>query len=410
MKIAYRTIGLLLIAICMTCTTEYPVDVPVIPPLPALNAVPDISKPLMEGVYTIPSSGRFGDDAVVKWSTKYVSIFTRTAYMILETGTKDSVIYMRGYWRVPTSDDMGLVDLVIAKDEGAASLLKGIIPASLILKGKYGQQNNPATINISFVFSRTFSATVTSKKFLIVGHRGGGRTSDRLPISENSNAMIGYAERFGANGVEIDVRLTKDKVPVLYHDDDINIRLTQKGPLNGPISNFTYIQLLTFVELIRGEEIPTLRSALKFAIDNTQLQFVWLDTKDPEVVSYTIPIQREMLQYASSKGRTIDILIGVPADDVLAAVKSMPDYTNIPTLCEISTEEAIALHSKAWGPRWTLGTQNDLVASVQAQGIMALCWTIDMPAYINQFINEGRFDGLLTNYPSYVAYYHYIRE
>jgi glycerophosphoryl diester phosphodiesterase len=47
---------------------------------------------------------------------------------------------------------------------------------------------------------------------------------------------------------------------------------------------------------------------------------------------------------------------------------------------------------------------------MQAEGRKVICWTIDVPAFIRQYINEGEFDGLLTNYPSLVTYYHYIRQ
>jgi hypothetical protein len=30
--------------------------------------------------------------------------------------------------------------------------------------------------------------------------------------------------------------------------------------------------------------------------------------------------------------------------------------------------------------------------------------------WIEKFINDGHFDGILTNYPFIVGYYHYIRE
>lgn len=400
-------------ALLWTCQTEYPIDVPaVIPQLPAGSVpVPDNAKSLMEGVYAITNTNqRFGTDAVLKWAGTHMTLFTQSSYLTFDTGTKDSVIYFRGYWRVPTNDDYGLMDLMIAKEDGGASLLKGIMPSTLVIKGLYGEGNGAASVSVTFQYERYFSSKVTGKKFRIVGHRGGGRTSDRLEISENSAEMIRYAGRLGATGIEIDVRLTKDGVPILYHDSDINIRLTQKSPLNGPIENFTWDQLKTFIWLIRGERIPTLEEALKAAIDDTELEFVWLDIKDPNVVAAIRYIQQDALDYAASKGRDIEILMGVPADDVLQALKAQSDYTSIPSLCEISPEEARALNSRAWGPRWTLGTQNDLVASVQAEGRIAICWTIDVPAYINQYITQGRFDGLLTNYPSYVAYYHYIQE
>jgi len=412
MKRTKIIIGLFLGAICWTCSTEYPVVIPNLQPsIASMDDVPGISKPLMEGVYTVSAAdARFGEEVVIKWAGSYVSIFTRSSYMILETGQQDMNIYMRGYWRVPTGDGTGLVDLVIPNAQGGSDILNGIMPASFAITGFYGDQNNLPNRAITFTYKRGFSAKVTSKKFHVVGHRGGGRTSDRLPVSENSIPMIGFAERLGANGIEIDVRLTKDKKPILYHDGDLNIRLTTKGPLNGPIKDFNWNQLQTFVRLIRGEEIPLLDDVLKYVVDSTNLQFVWLDMKDAEAVAYTEPIQRFYLDYAQSKGRIVDILIGVPADDVLAALKALPGFTTIPSLCEISTDEARILNSRAWGPRWTLGTQNELVAQVQAEGRIALCWTLDLPGYINQFIRDGQFDGLLTNYPSTVAYYHYIQE
>lgn len=405
-------VGLFLAALCWTCTTDYPIVMPNLQPSIAyMDDVPEIAKPLMEGVYTVDAANaRFGEEVVVKWAGKYMSIFTRSSYMILETGQQDMNIFLRGYWRAPTGDATGLVDMIVPEAEGASDLLNGIMPATLTINGLYSDQNKLPETSITLTYKRTFSTKVTTKKFQIVGHRGGGRTSDRLPVSENSIPMIGYAERLGATGVEIDVRLTKDNKAILYHDGDLNIRLTTKGPLNGPIEDFTFDQLRTFVRLIRGEQIPKLFDALRYVVDSTQLQFVWLDIKDPKAVAYTATIQQDILDYAATKGRTVDILIGVPADDVLAALKALPNFTSIPSLCEISVEEARILNSRAWGPRWTLGTQNELVAQVQSEGRVAICWTIDLPGYINEFIRDGQFDGLLTNYPSTVAYFHYIQE
>jgi glycerophosphoryl diester phosphodiesterase len=45
--------------------------------------------------------------------------------------------------------------------------------------------------------------------FQILAHRGGGRNSDYLGVSENSIEMIDIAERFGSTGIEIDARLQK---------------------------------------------------------------------------------------------------------------------------------------------------------------------------------------------------------
>lgn len=73
-------------------------------------------------------------------------------------------------------------------------------------------------------------------------------------------------------------------------------------------------------------------------------------------------------------------------------------------------EDVRAVNSVVWGPRWTLGTQNALVQEMHNENRLAVCWTIDQVPWIKEFINDGHFDGLLTNYPYVVAYYHYIQQ
>ena len=54
-------------------------------------------------------------------------------------------------------------------------------------------------------------------KPMIIGHRGLTGTS----IHENSAAAIEACARFGFDGVELDVQLTKDDVPIIWHDECI---------------------------------------------------------------------------------------------------------------------------------------------------------------------------------------------
>jgi glycerophosphoryl diester phosphodiesterase len=56
-----------------------------------------------------------------------------------------------------------------------------------------------------------------------------------------------------------------------------------------------------------------------------------------------------------------------------------------------------------------MGTQNELVEQMHAEGRKVLSWTLDQADYIQEFIQAGHFDGILTNYPSLVAYYYYVQ-
>ncbi|MGD2028219.1 MAG: glycerophosphodiester phosphodiesterase [Anaerolineales bacterium] len=70
--------------------------------------------------------------------------------------------------------------------------------------------------------------------FEIVAHRG---VPNEYP--ENTLAAFERAIEMGADAIELDVRLTKDKIPVVYHYYYLQMITT----LSGPIFTFTYEQL-----------------------------------------------------------------------------------------------------------------------------------------------------------------------
>jgi glycerophosphoryl diester phosphodiesterase len=404
-----------LCAILFGCNKDNTVPVPTAGPNSFMQETYPLkpsSKPLMEGVYTVTSGTELlGDQVIIKWNRTSLLISNSNGkYFVLQVGHLDSVVFVQGYWRDGYSDATGLASLYIPKDEGGSMIVTGNGNQNIVLRGAYGKESALPDQPIILTYLRPFSEKVKNSNYYILGHRAGGRTSDRLPVSENSIAMINYTEKFGSTGIEVDVRLTSDSVAFLYHDPDINTRLTQKGPLAGPIENYTWNQLSTFVRLIHGERIPTLEEALTFTIDSTLLRFVYLDMKEnKDAMRRVIPIQKRMLERAQQQGRDILIVVGIPSTDVLNDLMSYPDYQTIPSLCELTVDDVHLVNSMVWAPRWTLGTQNDLVAQMHSEGRLAVCWTIDTPGWIKDYIEQGNFDGLLTNFPYVVAYYHYIQ-
>lgn len=86
-----------------------------------------------------------------------------------------------------------------------------------------------------------------------IGHRG-------IPLLEPENTLLGFrrAIELGANQLEFDIRLTRDRVPVIIHDT--TIRRTTNG--HGRVSKLTLKQLRIF-DAGKGETIPTLEEVLK---------------------------------------------------------------------------------------------------------------------------------------------------
>ena len=396
------------------------VDVPVFNDNSVLKNTKALSDSIVyaiEGIFKVnKGSENFGDTLVLKQTRDKISLFgyKNGCYVILGAGSTGGKIEFEGYWRYALNDRTGLTRLTI---NNADQLINGDTTINNItISGMYGNGSAAPNNPIELQLIKKFTYRLRIDPFIIGAHRAGGRTSDRLPVSENSVEMIQYTEYFGSTGIEVDVQLTKDKIPVLYHDDDLNIRLIQKGPLYGAISDYTFSQLRSLVKLIHGENIPTLEDAFKSVLNDTKLQYVWLDIKDAESIPIVIPLQTKFHDLAKKAGRNLQILVGVPSDDVYNEFITYPNYQNVPSLCELSSDKVNAINAKAWAFRWTMGLEEQEVQSMHAQGRKCLSWTLDVSKFIEIYTTCGgadasrRFDGLLTNYPSILSYDHYVRH
>jgi glycerophosphoryl diester phosphodiesterase len=411
--------------LAVACRKHYDVQMPDIgwdlfssPGLLPLNTSIRINT---EGVYELEKGSKdFGNTAALKWTynaingdtTFYLSFFCagNVSYFICEGKRSDTNILLNGYWRKMANTETGKIRLTISGPEGAYNLIKelGNGQGNIIIKGVYGSNNQNPDQPIQLKYLRPL---FHRSPLEMVVHRGGGQTADLLPASENSKEIIQWASRFGATGIEVDVRLTKDSVPVLYHDVSLSERLIRKNGLVGPIENYTYAQLNSLVQLIRnGEHIPTLREALQTMVYNTPLRYIWLDTKFHAPLQQIRNLQEEYLQKAASIGRTVEITIGIPDQTVLSYFMKLPDYRNIPSVCELDPIYVEEANSRIWGPRWTLGLQNEQVDQIHAKGKRAFVWTLDIPENIQTYMAQGHFDGILTDYPSALAYYYYVQQ
>lgn len=96
---------------------------------------------------------------------------------------------------------------------------------------------------------------------LIFGHRG-----YPAEFPENSLEGFNYTLQHHIEGLEFDVHLTKDQVPVICHDETIDRVTTGKGA----ICQYTLQELQKF-KLANGEAIPTLKTFLEL-VQNKAVQ------------------------------------------------------------------------------------------------------------------------------------------
>jgi glycerophosphoryl diester phosphodiesterase len=365
------------------------------------------------------SDDDFGDSAVVKWSydiqggdtAHYLSIFNQedVRYFILQARSSGDSVLLNGHWRNVENTKIGKAHFVISRGRGGFDLISGINAGTtpVYIKGQYGLFDDEPHKEINFEYKHPLQK---GPPFHIIAHRGGGRNNDLLPASENSLEMIHLASRMGANGVEIDVQLTKDGIPVLYHDDKLNDRLTKKTGIHGPVNEYTLDELNKEVELKRGGKIPTLQDALYTIIYNTPLQFVWLDIKTDAPLASIHQLQKIYTAKAKEAGRNVEIAFGVPDEKVLQNFMRLPAYQEIPAVCELEQDSATKIGADLWATSWTKGLQLEEVSAAQQKGMRAVAWTLDVPRKIKEFMRQGQFNGIVTNRPSAVAYEYYRRQ
>lgn len=96
----------------------------------------------------------------------------------------------------------------------------------------------------------------------LIGHRGAAR---HAPENTLSGMRTGALQ--GALWVELDVKLTRDGVPILMHDDDLDRTTDGHGPVAA--MDFADIRCLDagswFGPDFRGEKVPTLAEAIQAA-------------------------------------------------------------------------------------------------------------------------------------------------
>ncbi|MGZ3915522.1 MAG: glycerophosphodiester phosphodiesterase [Flavisolibacter sp.] len=366
----------------------------------------------LQGIYVFDQGGDcFGKTAILKWSytvqeekTLYhLSFFCEQdgAYMVCEGREDGEAILLSGFWRKLSAGVAGTVRLIVSSKDALSEN-----PKAWVIRGWYGEREERPGKTVSLVYQRSIPA---KKPLDILAHRGGARNVDFLPVSENSLEMMRMAARLGANGVEIDVRLTKDKVPVIIHDSFLSIHTIQDSLFAGLVSHYTLAELKE-KELRKGGQVPTLEEALHTILYQTPLELVWLDIKKECDLRMIRNLQLDFLQRAKALGRDLRILIGIPDKMILECFKNLDDHLQLPSLTELGPQIAEAINADVWAPQYTGGFQKEEVERIQSQGKKAWVWSLDNVNMIQWYVKEGGFDGIVTNAPPVVFHTYYVTE
>ncbi|MFB7372923.1 glycerophosphodiester phosphodiesterase [Streptomyces sp. NPDC056222] len=210
----------------------------------------------------------------------------------------------------------------------------------------------------------------------VVGHRG-----DPYRVRENTVPSIVSAIEGGADAVEIDVRLTRDGVPVLLHDDT----LERLWGHDRPLSALTHSQLR---ELTYGG-VPTLREALIAAGPHRLM--LDLPGGNEESVRTIVGTVRECgaaerVYYCAGGVAMLQVRAADPAAEIAL------------TWTTLAPPRAVLLD--AVRPRWLnyrFGlVSRELAERVHRDGYLLSAWTADTRRSMRKLLSHG-VDAITTN-------------
>ena len=210
-----------------------------------------------------------------------------------------------------------------------------------------------------------------------VGHRGAP-----YHARENTLDSLRTALRLGADAVEIDVRLTRDGVPVLLHDETLK-RLWE---LDRPLLALTAAELSE----LTADRVPTLADALA-ATDGSRVMLDLPGRPDVQAARRVVDVVRECgaedrVHYCAGATAMLSVRAADPAAEIALT------WT---TLAPPRPALLAAVRPRWLNYRFGL-VDRDLAARVHRDGYLLSVWTPDTVRAMRRLLAAG-VDSITTN-------------
>ena len=213
---------------------------------------------------------------------------------------------------------------------------------------------------------------------LIIGHRGASAVAP-----ENSMAAFEAAISAGADGIEFDVRLSRDGVPVIIHDDT----LQRTHGLRRRVVDLTVAEL-------RSVGVPSLRDLFELMAQNDLILCLEIKASSP-----TLPdLCCELVHEFAFKDRVIvecfDLKVIEKIKTLETAALFEPRIYTDQIVIDRSLKvgaSVLALHHRLARP--------SLVEKAKLAGLRVVVWTVDDPAWVARAQSLG-IEAVITNDPA----------
>ena len=212
---------------------------------------------------------------------------------------------------------------------------------------------------------------------LIIGHRGASAVAP-----ENSMAAFVAAIEAGADGIEFDVRLSADGVPVIIHDDT----LQRTHGLRRRVVDLT-------AEALRSVNVPSLRDLFELMLQNDLILYLEIKGSSPELAERCCELVREFSFEERVIVECFDLNVLKLINLKTAALFEPRIYTDqslIDRALKVGAS-VLALHHRLAKP--------SLVEKAKLAGLRVVVWTVDDPAWVTRAQSMG-IEAVITNDPA----------
>lgn len=212
---------------------------------------------------------------------------------------------------------------------------------------------------------------------LIIGHRGAP-----VVALENTVPAFEAAIAAGADGIEFDVRLSSDGVPVIIHDDT----LTRTHGVRRRVAELTGDEL-------RGVGVPSLRELFELMSGNSLLLCLEIKSREPELAELCCRMVREFGFEERMIVECFDLNVLRDVDLRKAALfepRMQTEQSVIDRSLAVGAT-VLALHHRMAKP--------SLVEKAKIAGLTIVIWTVDDLSWIARARSLG-IAALITNDPA----------
>ena len=219
----------------------------------------------------------------------------------------------------------------------------------------------------------------------IIAHRGTPRVHP-----ENSLPGFAHALTLGVDGIELDVHLTRDGVPVVHHDPDL---AAGPAPLAGrTILGLTLDELRTH-ELAPGVPVPTLADVLELTAGRATLYVEVKAREAGQVVADLLGPDGDRTPVHSFDHR-LSRGVRLRAPGIPVGVLSVSYLVD-------SVGAMRAADARDLWQHWSM-IDAPLVDAVHADGRRVIAWTVNHPSRAAELAQLG-VDGLCSDVPDLIA-------